>query len=132
MDQSAAYGNELAHWCPQAEVVYDLFHVVARYGHHVIDRVRVDEANRLREDRMARAVIKGSRWLLLRNAENVKRPEDQVRLKELLAANRSLAKVYILKDELKELWKCRDIEEAKSRWSSWYRKAVYSKIQTSG
>lgn len=129
MDQSAAYGNELAHWCPQAEIVYDLFHVVTRYGHHVIDRVRVDEANRLRDDRKARKVIKGSRWLLLRNLENVRRPEDQVRLRELLAANRNLAKVYILKDELKQLWSCRSVAKARERWNSWYRKAVYSRIK---
>jgi transposase len=37
----------------------------------VIDRVRVDEANRLREDRPARRVVKTSRWLLLRNRGNV-------------------------------------------------------------
>jgi len=29
-------------------VVFDLFHVVAKYGREVIDRVRVDQANRLR------------------------------------------------------------------------------------
>ncbi|MFC6841945.1 hypothetical protein [Xanthomonas theicola] len=33
-----------------ADLVYDLFHVVAKYGRKVIDRVRVDEANRLREE----------------------------------------------------------------------------------
>lgn len=43
--------------CPNAEVVYDLFHVVAKYGREVIDRVRVDEANRLREDKPARRVL---------------------------------------------------------------------------
>lgn len=129
MDQCAAYGNELKKWCPQAEIVYDLFHVVARYGHDVIDRVRVDEANRLRGDKTARKVVKGSRWLLLRNPENIKNPDDRVRLQELLSANRKLAKVYILKDELKGLWKCTTKKDALSRWRSWYRKAVYSKIK---
>ena len=129
MDQSAAYGNELAKWCPQAEIVYDLYHVVARYGHDVIDRVRVDEANRLRGDKAARKVVKGSRWLLLRNPENIKNPDDKVRLQELLSANRNLAKVYILKDELKELWRCTSKEDALLCWKSWYRKAVYSKIK---
>lgn len=68
MDMSAAYANELRVHCPQVEVVYDLFHVVARYGHDVIDRVRVDEANRLRHDKPARKIVKTARWLLLRNA----------------------------------------------------------------
>ena len=40
--------------CPQAAIAYDLFHVVARYCREVIDRVRVDEANRLRHERAGR------------------------------------------------------------------------------
>jgi transposase len=42
-------------------VVYDLFHVVARYGREVIDRIRVDQANLLREDKQTRKVVKQSR-----------------------------------------------------------------------
>jgi hypothetical protein len=32
--------------------------------------MRIDQANQLRDDKAARKVIKGSRWLLLRNAYN--------------------------------------------------------------
>jgi transposase len=110
MDMSAAYANEVRAHCPNAEVVYDLFHVVARYGHDVIDRVRVDEANRLRHDKAARKVVKTARWLLLRNRESIKRPEDQVRLDELLAANQALMTVYVLKDALKQLWRQKNRE----------------------
>ena len=90
--------------CPKAEIVYDLFHVVAKYAREVIDRVRVDEANRVKEDKAARKVIKGSKWLLLRNRENIENDRDRVKLQELLAANRKLATVYVLKEDLKELW----------------------------
>lgn len=51
--------------------------MVAKYGRAVIDRVRVDEANRLRGDRSARKVVKSSRWLLLRNREKVTRDVDK-------------------------------------------------------
>ncbi len=51
--------------------------MVAKYGLAVIDRVRVDEANRLRGDRSARKVVKSSRWLLLRNREKVTREVDK-------------------------------------------------------
>lgn len=54
MDMNTAYDLEVRAHCRNAEVVYDLFHVVAKYGREVIDRVRVDEANRLRQDRRAR------------------------------------------------------------------------------
>lgn len=128
MDMNAAYAEEVHMHCPNAQVVYDLFHVVAKYGREVIDRVRVDEANRLRHDRPARRLVKGSRWLLLRNAENITRVDDQVRLRELLDANRALLTVYLLKDDLKSLWDYRHSGYALRFWQQWYRRAITSRI----
>jgi transposase len=129
MDMNGAYEEEVRFQCPQADVVFDLFHVVAKYGREVVDRVRVDEANRLRHDKQARRVVKGSRWLLLRNPENVTREKDRVRLAELLQANRALAKVYILKEDLKTLWDYRHVGYAWRFWLDWYNRAVRSRIE---
>lgn len=128
MDMSAAYENEVRAHCPQADIVFDLFHVVAKYGREVIDRVRVDEANRLRQDRPARQIIKSSRWLLLRNRENVP-TKDQVRLRELLDANKALWTVYILKDDLKHLWDFHSPGHALRFWRLWSRRALRSRIR---
>lgn len=128
MDMNAAYANEVRDRCPQAEIVYDLFHVVAKYGHDVIDRVRVDEADRLREDKTARKVVKTARWLLLRNRDNLKRPQDQIRLDELLAANHALMTVYVMKDELKQLWRQPSDATARAAWQAWWDKAIASGI----
>lgn len=129
MDMNASYEMEVRHHCPQAEIVFDLFHVVAKYGREVIDRVRVDEANRLRDDKPARKVIKGARWLLLRNPEHLTRWEDRVRLDELLAANRALLAVYVLKEDLKMLWRYRCPELAQRAWDHWYHRAIRSRIE---
>lgn len=129
MDMNAAYAEEVRARCPNAEIVYDLFHVVAKYGREVIDRVRVDEANRHRHDRHARHLVKGSRWLLLRNRENVTGAQDRVRLNELLAANRALMTVYVLKDDLKALWHYRHAGYAKRFWEDWNRRAMSSRIE---
>lgn len=129
MDMNGAYEEEVRAQCPQAQIVYDLFHVAVKYGREVIDRVRVDEANRLRDDQPARKVIKGARWLLLRNAENLPSEADRVRLRELLAANRKLATVYVLKDDLKELWNYRHEGYAWRFWLEWFRRAVRSRIE---
>jgi transposase len=128
MDMNTAYELEVRAHCPQAQVVFDLFHVVAKYGREVIDRVRVDEANRLRQDQPARHLVKGSRWLLLRNRENVTREADRVRLDELLAANRALFTVYVLKDDLKTLWDYRHSGYAQRFWQQWYQRAIRSRI----
>ena len=128
MDMNGAYEEEVRYQCPLVEIVFDLFHVVAKYGREVIDRVRVHEANRLRDDKPARKVVKGARWLLLRNRENV-RPKDRVKLKELLQANRKLATVYVLKDDLKHLWEYVYEGAARQFWEQWYNRAVFSRIE---
>jgi transposase len=129
MDMNSAHEMEVRTNCPQAEVVFDLFHVVAKYGREVIDRVRVDEANRLRGDKQARHVVKSARWLLLRNRENIARAEDRVRLRELLSANKRLMTVYVLRDELKHLWSFRSRGHAYRHWKQWYGHAVRSRIE---
>jgi transposase len=128
MDMNAPYEEEVRYQCPRAEIVYDLFHVVAKYGREVIDRVRVDEANRLRGDKTARKVVKGAKWLLLKNRENIETDQDRVRLEELLAANQSLMCVYVLKDDLKELWRLHDHSQARTAWDSWHARAIESGI----
>jgi transposase len=129
MDMNGAYEAEVRHQCPKAEVVFDLFHVVAKYGREVVDRVRVDEANRLKHDNKARKVVKSARWLLLRNRDNIKKHEDRVRLDELLAANHTLMTAYVLKDDLKELWSQRDENDARDAWQSWFSRAIESGIK---
>lgn len=136
MDMSEAYELETRAHCPQAVIVFDLFHVVAKYGREVIDRVRVDETNRVaragaRKDlriRALRRVIKGTRWLLLRNRANVTAPRDRVRLREVLAANRHLWVVYVLKEALKQLWRYRYQAAAQRAWQQWYGWAIRSRI----
>lgn len=100
---TTAYELEIREECPRAEIVFYLYRVVAKYGREVIDRVRIDRANQLRHDKPARKVLKSSRWLLLRNRHNLK-PKQAVHLKELLAANQLLLRVYVLRDELNRLW----------------------------
>ncbi len=58
MDMSTAFDLEVRRHCPRARVVYDLFHVIAKYGRQVMGRVRVEAANQLRHDKPARRVIK--------------------------------------------------------------------------
>lgn len=135
MDMNGAYEMETRAQCPRAAIVYDLFHVLAKYGREVIDRVRLEETNRLARvghpndarTRARRRVIKGARWLLLRNAATLP-ATDRVRLRELLALNRRLYVVYVLKDALKALWGYRAPWVAARAWAAWYAWAVRSRI----
>lgn len=127
IDMTTAYELEIKAHCPQAEVVFDLYHVVAKYAREVIDRVRVDQANQLRHDKPARKVLKSSRWLLLRNRHHLE-PDQAVHLKELLAANQALLCVYVLREELKRLWFYRKPGWAEKAWRQWIQQAEQSGI----
>lgn len=139
MDLWPAYVQEVRAQCPQAAIVADLFHVVARFGVDVVDRVRVDEMNRLgRAIRQgqpgvgprvgARRPLWRARWLLLKNRGNLG-PTEQVRLQELLEANHALFVVYVLREELKALWQLRDADETREFWAGWYQRALESGIE---
>lgn len=128
MDMNTAFDLEVRMHCPNARVVYDLFHVVAKYGREVIGRVRVDAANALRHDKPARRVVKQAHWLLLRNRANLKTPTQQIRLDELLAANQSLMTVYVMKEQLKELWRAPTAWAWRRAWTQWMAHARQSAI----
>jgi transposase len=127
MDMNTAFDLEVRQHCPKARIVYDLFHVVAKYGREVISRVRVDAANQLRQDKPARRVVKQSHWLLLRNRSNLGASE-RVRLDEVLAANRPLLTVYVMAEQLKSLWRATCPWQWRRLWKDWQTQASDSQI----
>jgi transposase len=128
MDMNTAMDLEVKAHCPQARVVYDLFHVVAKFGREVIDRVRVDQANQIRHHKPARKAVKRSRWLLLRNRNNL-RQDQAAQLEELLALNQPLMLVYIMKEQLKGLWYAKSERAARWRLTHWCRQAMASGLK---
>jgi len=128
MDMNTAFDLEVQMHCPNARVVYDLFHVVAKYGREVIDRVRVDQANELKHDKTARRRVKRGRWVLLKNRGNL--TEKQVGyLDELLASNKELMTVYLLREQLKEMWYCVNEKQAMAQWAIWWQQVNESGIK---
>ena len=106
MDMWQPYLNRVRHHCPRARIVYDFFHLVRSFG-LVIDKVR--RAEYVKADAEGKAVLKGSRYVLLKNAVNLTK-NQRAKLKDVLAANETLTAMYILKDQLKELY------HYKARW----------------
>ncbi|MCP4612747.1 MAG: ISL3 family transposase [Planctomycetes bacterium] len=128
MDMWRPYKEATKEYCPNAEIVYDPFHIIAAYGREVIDKVRMQEFRRANDEE--KKFIKGSKYLLLKNRGNLDRGRDEpARLKDLLRFNRVLSVVYLLKDDLKQLWKYRRASWALKWLDSWYKRAIYSKIE---
>lgn len=82
-----------------AAIVHDPFHIMKLAG------AAVDEVRRevfFRAGKELRAVGAGKRWLLLRAWERTT-DVDRARLRELLARNRTLARAYQIKEELRDV-----------------------------
>lgn len=115
MDMWGPYINRVKHHCPQAEIVFDFFHIAQAFS-RVIDTVRSLEYNKA--DAAGKKVLKGSRYVLLKNAENLTdRQRDH--LDDILALNETLSTLYVLKDQLKLLYfysERDNIEQALETW----------------
>jgi transposase len=98
-----AFASATKAFCPNAEIVYDPFHIIQAFHRDVIDKVRVAEYKKAKKKE--KDVIKGSRFLLFKNQENLNDEKGEpVKLQRLLQLNKRLNTVYILRDDLKCLW----------------------------
>jgi transposase len=85
---------------PQAEIVFDKFHIL-RHLNDALDAVRRSEYARVQGDK--RRFIKGNRYTLLSHRDNLTL-EGRQALKTLLAANKRLNTAYLLKESFGQLW----------------------------
>ncbi len=127
MDMNGAYEEEVRAQCPNAEVVFDLFHVVQKYHKEVMRKVRNEEAKRAKAEHQDAEVYKGSAWLLLSNKENLDE-QAQARLDQLLQLNRRLFTTHVLRDDLKQVWRYRDPHAAERFFDGWCQRAYDSGI----
>lgn len=128
MDMWPAFESATRAFCPNAEIVYDPFHIIQAYNRDVVDKVRIAEYKRAKQEE--KDVIKGSRFILFKNKENLDKEKDEpVKLHHLLQLNKRLNTVHILKDDLKLLWQYKRQWAAQNCFDRWYRRAIYSKIE---
>ncbi len=71
----------------------------------------------------------GTRYILLSNPHNLA-GWQQERLSELLALNRRLLTVYLLKEDLERLWQYRSPYHAERFFRGRYHRAICSKIES--
>ncbi len=100
----------VAEYCPNAKRCMDPFHVVM-WATEAVDKVRRSLWNKLRkrgEDERA-ASIKGTRWALVKNPENLNGKQRSA-LAQLREDNRDLFSAYLLKEQLRDVFKNKDWE----------------------
>jgi transposase len=128
IDMSQAYILAVHQHLPQAVLVFDRFHVVKLFNERLSDFRR--ELYREATDRLHKDVLKGTRWLLLKNPENLA-PErrERERLEEALRLNQPLATAYYMKEDLRQIWEQPNKATAKRVLDDWIRRAEESSIK---
>ncbi|HSH84875.1 MAG TPA: ISL3 family transposase [Guyparkeria sp.] len=102
-DMSPAYIQAVRENLPEATLVFDRFHVVKLFHEKLTELRR--QLYREATDRLHKDVLKGTRWLLLKNPENLDETRNErERLDQALALNHSLATAYYLKEDLRQFW----------------------------
>ena len=102
-DMSPAYIGAVLENLPQVPLVFDKFHVI-KLMNEKLTAVRRQLHHELK-DGLAKQVLKGARWILLKNPENLSPKHDEhERLKDALRLNEPLAMAYYLKEDLRQIW----------------------------
>jgi transposase len=116
---------------PKADLVLDHFHLVKWFN----DKLSLLRRQLYREaTKMEKAVLKGSRWLLLKAPENLKahhdcKKDERIRLQAALELNQPLAIAYYMKERLRLLFQCVDRGRAGNELTAWIREADSSGIK---
>ena len=127
IDMSAAYIRALRENLPEACIVFDHFHVVKLFNEKLSELRR--QLYHQVKDQLQKKVIKGTRWLLLKNPENLDASRDEPdRLKEALEVNRPLAAAYYMKEDLRRLWMQPDKKTARKFLIDWIYRAGSSRV----
>ena len=154
MDMNASYNILFKEYLPQAQIVYDRYHMQAQFGRDVLGVVRLDAARehkkkanelklelsttededkraelnkQIKEENIEYRKVKKGRWPVLRNQDNLTEKQSEV-LKDILDRHLDLAVCYALKEEMIELFKLTDPKQAKEGWEKWFKACAESGI----
>ena len=127
IDMSPSYISAVSTHLPTATIVFDHFHIVKMFN---------DKLSELRRDLQRDAeeshkeVLKGTRWLLLKNPGNLRQEHnEQQRLEAALQLNKPLATAYYLKEDLRQLWSQKNKDSAATFLDDWIAQAKSSDIK---
>ena len=128
MDMSPAYISAVSVHLPKAAIVFDHFHVIKLFNDR-LSELRRDLYHEAK-DLLQKKVLKGTRWLLLKNPENLdsKRGEKD-RLNDALQLNQPLSCAYYLKEDLRQIWLQPNKEKAQLVLTDWIKRAETSGIK---
>lgn len=154
MDMNASYNRLVEKYLPQAEIVYDRYHMQAQFGKEVLGVVRLEEARKhkhmsekiladinddtdkdtkrklklqAKAEKQNYSKLKKSRSSLLMNNEKLSEERSE-HLQDILDTHQDLAVCYAMKEEMCMLFSLTDPVLAEKGWNDWFSAAIESGI----
>lgn len=115
MDMGPAYQKSVRECLPEADIVFDRFHVMKNYSDAIKNQRRTEFR---KADQKGKELFKGCHYLLLKNAKKLS-DKQSVKLKNLLDENANMSKLYILKEQLQALWSNSDEKVMGEQLEQW-------------
>ncbi len=125
IDMWQAFENSVASHAPQAEIVFDRFHI-SKHLNEGVDKVRREEHRELMKDGDDRP--KGMRYQFLFNAEKL----DEERQEELNALQKQqlrTSRAWGIKDYFRRFWDEPDAIAGREFFDHWYNWAIRSRLE---
>jgi transposase len=124
IDMSGAYIKAVTEASPNAQLIFDRFHV-QRLAHDAVDQVRRAEVRAA--EPADRRDLKGTRWALHKNPWNLTVAEHG-KLVQLQQTNRRIYRAYLLKEALLEILDHHGEQQAAGKLVEWIRWARRSRL----
>ena len=125
MDMWKAFEASTMKNATHAAILYDKFHVIRHLG-EALDDVRKAEYARL--SGKERKYIKGQKWVLLSNRENLTL-DGKTSLRTLLRANKRLQTAYLLKESFGQLWSYQTDGWARRFFDNWKESLKWQRLK---
>jgi transposase len=125
IDMSGAYIKAVKEAAPEAQIVFDRFHV-QRLAHDALDQVRRDEVRQA--DQAEKRELKGTRFALQKNPWNLSKLESN-KLADLQRQNKRLYRAYLLKESLAGILDRKQPNVARSKLREWIAWALRSQLK---
>ena len=125
MDMGQPYQNSTKRYCPDAELIFDPFHIMKMLN-KAVDEVRRWEA--VLGTGYERTALKKTRQLWLWGEENVPQ-QHAARFEKLKQSTLKTARAWGLKELWRTFKRCLDADDAAAFFKKWYALAMKSKLE---
>jgi len=119
MDMGLSYQKAVKDDLPHADIIFDRFHVMQNFSRAIDNQRRIEFR---KADKVGKELIIGTRYLLLKNQNNLD-DRQQNKLNKLLLENEKMNMIYILKEQLQALWLNKTYESMAMALDAWCQMA---------